>query len=111
MDSSTPPGSSRPGDGLRDSGTSHAISASPSSTTGTLMRNTDPHQNRSSSAPPSTGPSTMEMPTDATQMPMARPRSSGSKTCVMIASVDGMTAAAPTPMKARAAISCSGDDA
>src|ERR671919_296408 len=80
-DSSTPPGSSRPGFGSRDSGTSHRTNATPTAITGMLMRNTEPHQNDSSSRPPTTGPITTASPTEAVQMPIS----------------------------ARATISCSGD--
>src|SRR5260221_374831 len=48
----------------------------------------------------------MLRPVVPAQRPMARPRSCGSKTRVMIASVAGMIAAAPTPMSARVAMSC-----
>src|SRR5919106_2220298 len=108
-DSSTPPGSSRPGFGSRDSGTSHRTNATPIAITGMLMRNTEPHQNDSSSRPPTTGPITTASPTEAVQMPIALPRSSGSKTLLMIDNVEGITAAPPMPISARATISCSGD--
>ena len=107
-DSSTPTASIRPGDGLRDSGTSTVIAISPAITTGTLMRNTEPHQKCSSSRPPTTGPIATASPTAPAQTPMARPRSRGSKTLEMIASVAGMIAAAPRPISARAPMSCPG---
>ena len=69
------------------------------------------HENHcgfSSSRPPSTGPSATAPPTAPAQAPIARPRSRGGKTTVMIASVTGMTAAPPIPMIARKAMSCAG---
>ena len=57
------------------------------------MRKTEPHQKCSSSAPPTTGPIATARPTAPAQMPMAWPRSRGSKTFEMIDSVDGMIAA------------------
>jgi len=45
------------------------------------------------------------MPTAMAQMPMARGRSAGSKTLVMMDSVCGITAAAARPIAARAQIS------
>ena len=72
------------------------------------MRKTEPHQKCSSSKPPTTGPIATARPTAPAQTPMARPRSRGSKTLEMIASVAGMIAAAPRPISARAPISCPG---
>jgi hypothetical protein len=73
--------------------------------TGTLIRKTEPHQKFSSSRPPTIGPMATPRPTAPAQMPMARGRSCGVKTLAMIESVAGMTAAAPRPISARAAIS------
>jgi hypothetical protein len=73
------------------------------------MRKTEPHQNFSSSAPPTTGPIATARPTAPAQTPIALPRSRGSKTLEMIDSVDGMTAAPPMPMSARAQISWVGE--
>ena len=75
---------------------------------GRLMRKTLPHQNDSSSSPPTMGPIAMASPTAPAQMPMALGRSRGSKTLEMIASVDGSTAAPPKPRPARAAMSWPG---
>ena len=80
----------------------------PTSTTGTLIRKTEPHQKWSSSNPPVIGPMAMPMPTAAAQMPMALPRSAGSKTLEMIERVCGITAAPPNPIAARARMSWSG---
>jgi hypothetical protein len=108
MDNSTPRTSSLTRRGLRDSGTATAMASTPTTTIGTLIRNTEPHQKWSSSRPPVTGPIAIPMPTAAAHRPMARPRSAGSKTLVMIARVCGMTAAPPKPIAARARMSWSG---
>ncbi len=73
--------------------------------TGTLTRNTEPHQKWDSSRPPSTGPMATPIPTAEAQIPMAFGRSCGSKTLEMMDSVCGMTAAPPRPIAARAKIS------
>ncbi len=63
MESSTPTGSSRPGLGSRESGTSQTIPIRAMTTIGTLTRNTEPHQKCASSRPPTTGPMAMARPT------------------------------------------------
>jgi hypothetical protein len=79
---------------------------------GTLTRNTDPHQKWARSHPPAMGPTAIPIPVVPDQMPMARARSrSPVKTLVRIDSVDGMIAAPPMPMKAREAMSQSGERA
>ena len=56
------------------------------------------------------GPAATPIPLTALQMPIALARSRGSgKTFVMIASVAGKIAAAPTPISARARIRPSGE--
>ena len=80
----------------------------PIAVSGTLIRKTEPHQKWSSSSPPTIGPTAMATPTAEAQMPMARGRSRGSNTLVMMDSVCGMTAAPPRPIAARAQISWSG---
>src|SRR5437764_9195218 len=105
MDSPTPTKSTRPGLGSRDSGTISSTATMPATTIGTLIRKTEPHQYRSSSAPPTTGPMATASPTAPAHTPMARARSRGSNTFEMIDSVAGRTAAAPMPMTARAAMS------
>ena len=81
------------------------------------MRKTEPqsfpvsqllHSGCSRRMPPSTGPSATAAPTAPAQAPIALPRSWGGKTTVMIARVVGRTAAPPTPMRARNAISMPG---
>src|ERR1022692_948482 len=44
IDPSTPRKSTRPGVGLLDSGTSSTIAITPTAVSGTLIRNTEPHQ-------------------------------------------------------------------
>src|SRR3954447_15947447 len=83
---------------------------SPPMTTGTLTRNTEPHQKWVSRKPPVTGPRPMPMADTPAQMPMALPRSAGLvKTLVRIDSVDGMMNAAPMPMSARVPMSIVAD--
>jgi len=87
-------------------GSSHRPSTSARTTTGTLMRKTEPHQKYSSRTPPITGPSAA--PPDATDAhtPMATARSRSSvKVSRMMASVAGIIIEAPTPSSARAAMS------
>ena len=94
------------GAGLRESGTSGTASAIPANATGTLMRNTEPHQKWASSRPPTIGPSASPAPLVPDQNPSARWRSPASANMfVMIDSVEGMISAAPIPIPARAAIS------
>ena len=89
-----------------ESATSASANANPAAAIGTLIRNTDPHAKWGSSNPATIGPSAIPAPLVAAQNPIARWRSCRSlKVLVMIASVEGMIKAAPTPMLARAAIS------
>ncbi len=68
----------------------------------------EPHQKRSSSKPPATGPSATPSPAVAAQMPTAVARSrSSSNTLISSESVAGMMNAAPAPITARHAISTS----
>ena len=108
IDRTRPSGSSRPGCGLRDSGTLARIPPIPMAMIGMLIRNTEPHQKCSSRKPPSSGPSATAPPTAAAQIPIALPRSAGGKITVMIDSVTGRTDAPPTPMSPRAMMSCNG---
>src|SRR5579859_4454144 len=109
MEARTPTESIRPGSGFFDSGTSSAIAATLTAVNGTLMRNTEPHQKWASSTPPTIGPMAMPMPMATAQIPMALGRSAGSNTLEMIDRVCGITAAAPSPIAARAQISWSGE--
>ena len=109
MDSPDPIGSGREADGLREFGTSQIAAATPTTTIGTLTRNTDPHQKWASRNPPRIGPMATPIPVDPDQMPMALARSASPvNTLVRMDSVDGMRAAAPTPMTARASVNRSG---
>jgi hypothetical protein len=74
--------------------------------TGTPIRNTHPHQNRSSSAPPINGPSAPPVEKLVIQTPIATVRCRGSRNMFRINdSVDGARVAAATPSTARVAIS------
>src|SRR5215469_12453425 len=105
MDSSAPIGSSLGLDGSRESLTKKKPPMRPRITTGTLTRNTEPHQNRWSSHPPAIGPMAIPMPDTPAQMPIALPRSPGSRNVlVRIDRVDGMMIAPPTPISDRVAM-------
>ncbi|KAG1433819.1 hypothetical protein G6F55_014653 [Rhizopus delemar] len=80
-------------------------SGSASSTIGTLIRSTEPHQKCSSSTPPTTGPSAAPPEATDAQMPMATARSRASgKVGRMRDRVAGIIMAAPTASSTRAAI-------
>ena len=72
---------------------------------GTLMKKIHRQSNAVTSRPPRVGPAIVATPATAPQMPNAAPRRSAGKTVVMIASVCGISSAAPTPCTARNAIS------
>ena len=74
-------------------------------TTGRLSRKIAPHENSSSSHPPTTMPAGIPSAATAAQMPIALARSSRGKTSTKTESVDGMISAPPTPCAARAAMS------
>ena len=57
------------------------------------------------SQPPSSGPTTVEMPLHAVHVPIAAPRSSPEKVEVMTASDAGVSSAPATPWMARKTIS------
>ena len=98
--------SRRPAPGSRYSGNSAGPSSSRASIAGTAIRNTDPHQKRSSSAPPSTGPTAVPAENTAAHTPMARPRCLGSTNmCRIRARVEGSRVAPATPSRARVAMS------
>ena len=73
---------------------------------GTLTKNTDPHQKYSSSTPADRMPMAPPAPAKPDQMAIALFRSSGGKIAVRIESVAGMARAAPMPMVARKAMTC-----
>ena len=82
---------------------------SAAATNGRLTRKTACQLACSISQPPATGPIAMPSPETPAQMPIAFARSPAGKTAVMIDSVEGMMNAPPTPMRARVAISISGE--
>ena len=74
-------------------------------TTGTLIRNTDPHQKCSNRKPPRIGPSAAPTTANDPQTAIAKLRSRSTvKVTRTRASVAGIIAAAPTARNARAAI-------
>ena len=80
-------------------------------TTGTLKRNADPHQNFSSRAPETIGPSAPPAPAKATHVAIAFGRSAGGNTAVSSESVAGITNAAPAPWIARPTITIAAEPA
>src|SRR4029450_1513669 len=99
--------SRRPASGSRYSGRTRGPRMSRAAITGSAMRKTEPHQKRSSSAPPSTGP--IAPPTEklVIQIPIAVVRWRGSANMAKISdSVDGARVAPAIPSSARLAISC-----
>ena len=74
---------------------------------GTLIRKTQSQEAYSTSAPPTIGPRAMPETEIALQMPTALPRSSGGKAAEISESESGMMKAAPSPCRARIAISIS----
>ena len=77
--------------------------------TGTLIRNTEPHQKCSSRKPPSTGPNAAPAENAEAQMPTAMLRSRGCGNRPRIsARVAGASVAPATPSRARATINNSG---
>ena len=78
---------------------------------GTLMKKTEPHQKCSSRRPEVIGPSAPPTPANAAHTAIAFGRSWNGKLFMMIDRVAGMMNAAPTPITARAAISCVGSSA
>jgi len=102
-------GSSRPASGARYSGSTRGPSSSSSAITGTASRNTEPHQKRSSSTPPSSGPTAPPAEKLVIHTPMAVERCLGSANMLKINdSVDGASVAPATPSSARQAISIPG---
>ena len=89
----------------RSGGAMRKVPISARTTTGTLIRKTDPHQKTSSSAPPMIGPAAAPTTATAPHTAMARLRSRmSSKVTRMSARVAGIIDAAPTARKARAPI-------
>ena len=67
--------------------------------------------NAVTSSPPSVGPAIVATPATAPHTPKAAPRRSAGKTIVKIASVCGISSAAPRPCTARKPMSQPGDGA
>ena len=83
----------------------NSVTATAPAATGRLMKKIDCHETCSTSTPPSTGPIASASAETPAHVPIARPRSCGGKTFVMIDSVAGIMSAAPTPCAARPPIS------
>ena len=95
-----------------DSGTKTAVSTMAAAQMGRLIQNTDRHEMVSIRRPPTMGPSDIEMPTTAPQIPRARARSTlPVKICEMIDSATGFSIDPPMPCSKRAAMSVSMDGA
>src|ERR1017187_8545899 len=67
IDSTEPPESNRLASGSLESGTSGTAKSTPNRATGTLIKNTEPHQKCASSSPPTIGPSATPAPLVADQ--------------------------------------------
>src|SRR5215468_3547336 len=101
--------SSRPAAGSRYSGSRRGPSTSSNAITGTASKNTEPHQNCSSSTPPSIGPIAPPAEKAVIQIPMAVERCRGSGNMMKISdSVEGARVAPAMPSSARAPVSISG---
>ena len=111
LEIATPAKSTRGRCVLRDSGIRNATAISASTTTGTLIRKTDPHQKWSSSAPPTSGPIGKLRKIVEAMTAVAFCRSAGENSTGMMARASGMMPAAPSPRTARAAISSPEDAA
>ena len=95
--------SSGPGFGSFDSGTVMGARARNGTSTGTAMRNTDPHQKWLSRSPPTMGPSAAPAEKPAAHTAIAVRRSFGSRKMLrMSESVAGMSMAPKNPSTARA---------
>src|SRR5699024_973023 len=90
-------------------GASRVVAIRAITTMGTLIRNTEPHHQTSSKAPPTTGPAAAPTTATAPQMPIAVLRSCSSlKVRRISAKVAGIMTAAPSPKTARAPIKKAG---
>ena len=106
IESTAPIGSSRGAAGSFEDGRRNRPATRAKMVTGTLIRNTEPHQKCWRRKPPRIGPIALPPPATAAHTPMARARSFGSwNTLVSSERVAGMISAAPMPMKARVKIS------
>ena len=89
----------------RDSRAASSVTTTAAIATGTLRKKIDCQLTSCTSRPPSTGPIASAIADTPAQVPIARPRSWGSKVLVMIERVAGIMKPAPTPWTARNAIS------
>jgi hypothetical protein len=111
LEITTPSKSTRGRRALRDSGISSATATRATTTTGTLIRKTEPHQKLSSSQPPRIGPIGKLTKVTPAIAAIAFGRSCGVNMTGSTESESGSTAAAPSPSTARAAISAPADGA
>ena len=98
-------GRSRRPAGPRDSGSLTTDSAAAASPTGTLIQKIQCQSRPWTTTPPTSGPPATARPAIAPMMPITEPRLAGGKALVAMVRLSGVTAAAPTPCTARAAIS------
>ncbi|GAA1101235.1 hypothetical protein GCM10009668_19340 [Nocardioides dubius] len=109
IESSEESQSTRAADSPFDSGNSSHPAIRVTTITGMLIRKTEPHQNRSSSTPPTSGPSAAPAVAPTDQMAIARARWPRSRNIERtIESVEGISVAPARPSRARAAIRVSG---
>ena len=107
-DKIVPTKSNRPTWSAFDSGTTSSTPTMTNNAAGTFIQNTECQEKCSRSQPPAVGPMAIAKPAIAVQAAMAMARSLASvKMLVIMANVAGKTAAAKTPMAARAMITCS----
>ena len=85
----------------RDSGTWRSVIATATIASGTLMRNTQRHENVSISQPPTNGPIALATPARPDHAPIARPRSTSWNEEPMIARLPGTSSAPAAPCTAR----------
>src|SRR6266487_2619413 len=95
-----------PPSSLRLSGTCQKSNMSTVIAKGTLMKKTQCHEACSTSHPPRTGPIAEVMEVKPDQIPIARPRLSGSNEALIIARLPGTSSAPPIPCRERAIINC-----
>ena len=108
---SASPRRSRPLSGPRDSFSIRPASGSRASPIGTLSQKIHCQEIPSTTAPPTNGPIATPSPLIPPQIPSAAPRRSGGNASLIRVRVSGVTIAAPTPCRARAATSASDDGA
>ncbi len=100
-----PAGSKRWPGRVTEEGTKRDTTQMAASPTGRLTRKIDCQPNRPISRPPSGGPMAMPVDTVLPMMPSARPRSAEGITSAMMAVPSAWVKAAPSPCRARKAIS------